>query len=60
VSYEECAEILRFRDEIARFPHTPCLRLASIAASLVAAAASALLGGRYVHEEVHQEAAVVA
>jgi MFS family permease len=30
----------------------------SIAASLVAAAASALRGGRYVHEEVHDEAAV--
>jgi hypothetical protein len=32
----------------------------SIAASLVAAAASALRGGRYVHEEIHDEAAVVA
>jgi len=32
----------------------------SIVASLVAAAASALRGGRYVHEEVHEEAAVVA
>jgi len=30
----------------------------SIAASLVAAAASALRGGRYVHEEIHDEAAV--
>ena len=30
----------------------------SILASLVAAAASALRGGRYVHEEVHEEAAV--
>ena len=30
----------------------------SIAASLVAAAASALRGGRYVHEEIHEEAAV--
>ena len=30
----------------------------SVAASLVAAAASALRGGRYVHEELHDEAAV--
>jgi MFS family permease len=30
----------------------------SIVASLVAAAASALRGGRYVHEEIHEEAAV--
>ncbi len=32
----------------------------SIVASLVAAAASALRGGRYVHEELHEEAAAVA
>ena len=32
----------------------------SIVASLVAAAASALRGGRYVHEEIHEQAAVVA
>jgi len=32
----------------------------SIVASLVAAAASALRGGRYVHEEIHDEAAAVA
>ena len=32
----------------------------SIAASLVAAVASALRGGRYIHEEAHEEVAVVA
>jgi hypothetical protein len=32
----------------------------SIAASLVAAAASALRGGRYIHEEAHEEQAAVA
>ena len=32
----------------------------SIVASLVAAAASALRGGRYVHEEIHEQAAEVA
>jgi hypothetical protein len=43
------------------FQHALVLVLAfSIAASLVAAAASALRGGRYVHEEIHeQEAAAV-
>jgi len=45
----------------APFQHGLVLVLSfSIAASLIAAVASALRGGRYVHEEVHEEAAVVA
>ena len=45
----------------APFQHGLVLVLSfSIAASLVAAAASALRGGRYVHEEIHEEAAVAA